>query len=267
MSTSTTQQPAGWHPDPAGTGGHRYHDGIGWTAQVRHGRVVSKPLGPGFARLGDWLSRVLVLTALLSCLLVAYLVWGHRLVADVVHRPDVQLLGDRPQVPASVQDDLGRFALVGVVLCLAYVVVGGLTAVLWIVWQHRLVVSAPKAVRRSPFMHVLSWVLPVVSYWWPLQNVGDLWRAYGADREPTSQSHPVLIPLWWATFVGQPVVASVGVLVLFSSGSSTTTDLLPGLLLVYTAQAVLVVAGAVAARHIVQGLSWRALVHFAASDA
>lgn len=266
MSATTIQQPAGWYPDPAGTGGRRYHDGVGWTAQVWHGKAVSRPLGRGFARLGDWLSRFLVLTALLSGLLVTYFVWGHLLLADVVHRPDVQLLADQPQVPASVRDELGRFALAGAALGLAYAVVGSLTAVLWLVWQHRLAGAAPRPVRRMPFMHVLSWVLPFVSYWWPVQNVGDLWRAYGDDREPTSQSHPVLIPMWWATFVVQPVVSVLGVVIVVSGGSSTT-DVLPGLLLVYVAQFVLVLVGAVLAHRIVQGLSWRALVHFAGSGA
>ena len=70
MSTPGTQpQAAGWYPDPAGTGGQRWHDGQGWTAQVVRGSVDVKSLGPGFARLGDWLGRLLVAWGVIYLLL------------------------------------------------------------------------------------------------------------------------------------------------------------------------------------------------------
>src|SRR3954453_14012612 len=59
MSTPGLQpQTAGWYPDPAGSGGQRWHDGQGWTGQVSMG-ITKAPLGPGFARLGDWLGGLL----------------------------------------------------------------------------------------------------------------------------------------------------------------------------------------------------------------
>ena len=69
MSTPGTQPlAAGWYPDPAGGGGQRWHDGQGWTGQTMHGSLPTG-LGRGFARLADWLGRLLAVWGVLYALL------------------------------------------------------------------------------------------------------------------------------------------------------------------------------------------------------
>lgn len=66
----------------------------------------------------------------------------------------------------------------------------------WLIWQHRAASSVPPAaLRRSPGWHVGSWFIPIVSLWFPFQNVKDIAR--GAQA-PVSG---VLLGGWWALWL------------------------------------------------------------------
>ncbi|KJL45260.1 hypothetical protein RS82_00287 [Microbacterium trichothecenolyticum] len=61
------------------------------------------------------------------------------------------------------------------------------TAVVWVIWQYRAAKQVAGLTRRSPGWHVGSWFVPVVSAWFPFQNITDLWRAVG-DHAPRGRS-------------------------------------------------------------------------------
>ncbi|WP_400995217.1 DUF4328 domain-containing protein [Agromyces sp. GXQ0307] len=69
------------------------------------------------------------------------------------------------------------------------------TGVLWAIWQYRAAKQVVGRTRRSPGWHAGSWFVPIVSLWFPYQNISDLWRAVGLSR-PSWQA------VWWLLFLG-----------------------------------------------------------------
>ncbi len=254
----------GWYPDPAGGGRLRFHDGLGWTAQVSHGEPA-KPLGRGFARLGDWLSRLLAAYSVVCLLLAGYALWGMKMANRVIEAPGTNLTVQPPQVAPDVQADLQSFLSAGYGLLLLSSLVSLTAGVLWLVWQYKLAVSAPTALRRSPGMHVASWFIPFVNWWFPFQNVSNLWRSYGSGRQETqAEAAPMLLPLWWASYLLFPFVAGLGgFLVGASLDPAAPEQVLPRLAFVYALTFALFGGVSLLARQVVQRLSWRALVHYA----
>jgi hypothetical protein len=82
-------------------------------------------------------------------------------------------------------------ALVSVLSSIAFIVSG----VLWAMWQYRAAKQVVGRTRRSPGRHASSWFIPIVSFWFPYQNISDLWRAVGLSR-PSWQI------VWWLLFLG-----------------------------------------------------------------
>lgn len=72
------------------------------------------------------------------------------------------------------------------------------TGVLWAVWQHRAAKQVPGRTRRSPGWHAGSWFVPIVSFWFPYQNISDLFRAIGRSR-------PSWLIVWWLLWVGSNI--------------------------------------------------------------
>ncbi len=68
------------------------------------------------------------------------------------------------------------------------------TAVLWLIWQYRAAKQVTGRTRRSAGWHVGSWFVPIISLWFPYQNISDLWRAVGRTR-PSWQI------IWWLLYV------------------------------------------------------------------
>jgi hypothetical protein len=257
MSTPGTRpQQAGWYPDPAGSGGYRWHDGQGWTGQVTHGSPsASATLGKGFARLGDVLGWFLVLCGIV-CLLGA---GGFAYLAS--SPPDLTAL-DAAATGTAVDDTASGVAgvvLIGDLVLLGVTLLAGVT---WLVWQHRLAVAAPVRLKRSPAMHVVWWFVPVANLVVPRLCIGDLWHAYsarstGSPSEPT----PVVFWGWWALWLSPMLLTPV----MFVSLAGTTTydgaftNLAWTTALLFLAQA----GAAFAARAVVRSLSWRALLYYA----
>lgn len=66
----------------------------------------------------------------------------------------------------------------------------------WVVWQHRAATAVPAGeLRRSPGWHVGSWFIPVVAWWFPVQNISDLIRA---SRAAVSSG---AVAVWWTLWV------------------------------------------------------------------
>ncbi|WP_169053943.1 DUF4328 domain-containing protein [Agromyces sp. H66] len=89
-------------------------------------------------------------------------------------------------------------ALVSVLSSIAFIVTG----VLWAIWQYRAAKQVVGRTRRSPGRHASSWFIPIVSFWFPYQNVSDLWRAIGLSR-PSWQI------VWWLLFLGSNFVIGI----------------------------------------------------------
>ena len=68
------------------------------------------------------------------------------------------------------------------------------TGVLWVIWQYRVAKQVTGRTRRSAGWHAGSWFVPIIAFWFPYQNISDLWRAVGRTR-PSWQS------IWWLLWV------------------------------------------------------------------
>lgn len=94
-------------------------------------------------------------------------------------------------------------------------------AICWLIWQYRAAASCPVGtLRRSPRWHVWSWFIPVVSLWFPLQNVSDLSRASGAALGASLRG------VWWAVGIAGGLASYVAVHFL---GADNVSDLISGL--------------------------------------
>lgn len=84
--------------------------------------------------------------------------------------------------------------------------------VCWVVWQYRAAAALPAgSVRRSPAWHAGSWFIPIVSWWFPLQNVSDL---AGASR---AALRPPILGVWWTLWLASSVIGTVGAMIMPSS--------------------------------------------------
>jgi uncharacterized protein DUF4328/uncharacterized protein DUF2510 len=248
---------AGWYPDPAGTGGQRWHDGVGWTASVTHGGPTtgSTVLGKPFAVLADWLGRMLGLWGVvyLVCALLAASYWMNPPRLDVT-----------PPPPGATPEPLDGMTAVLLLLGLGLMALTLVTGVTWLVWQYKLAVAAPVALRRSPAAHVWWWFVPFARCWIPRGNIGDLWHAYGRQgRGQPSDPTPAAFSLWWAMWLAPGLMAPFLVLVMMRE--TTVEGAVRALLGFYTLSLAAGCLAALTARLVVRDLSWRALLYW--SDA
>ena len=259
MSTPGTQPlTAGWYPDPAGTGGQRFHDGQGWTGQTMHAGSLPKGLGQGFAKLSDWLGRLLGLWGVVYFVLAAVpaYYWMNPPALDLPTQPVA------PGSPATQVDGaIPGAALAGMLGIFALYLLAG---VLWLVWQYQLAASAPATLRRSPGSHVWWWFVPFANYWIPRSNIGDLWHAYGRQgRGEPAEPTPVVFSVWWFLWIGPGLMYPFFVLVLLRA--STLDAAVSAVFGFWTLTLVAGCLSAVTARLVVRDLSWRALLYW--SDA
>lgn len=176
--------PSGWYADPGTPGQLRWWDGTAWSEHVAAAQVPTRgprKLGSGFPALAAalWWLLMAQLVAYVAMAL-AYL-WGLTWGADSADLAWASPAGyDLLEGIAGTMSGLAYFA----------------TAVIWCIWQFSLArATLPGAVRRSPGMHVASWFIPIVSLWFPFQNMRDLWRVHvGASARG-------LLGWWWALWI------------------------------------------------------------------
>lgn len=89
-----------------------------------------------------------------------------------------------------------------------------LTGLVWLIWQFRAARGySPARLRRSPGWHVASWLIPVLAWWWPWENIADLWRlAVGRLTW--------WVRAWWLGWVAGSLLTGVGAALAGAAGDA-----------------------------------------------
>lgn len=173
--------PAGWYPAPDGSTAPWWWDGAQWTSPAPH--PVAQPMSTRrLAKLATATQVLLIVCAAASVLRIGIEVFGIGAVTNYLNGQfaAIDLLNTYDQLTFA-------FSIGTSVALLA-------TGVLWVIWQYRAAKHVLGQTRRSPGWHAGSWFIPVVSLWFPFQNISDLWRAAGRAR-------PGWQILWWLLWI------------------------------------------------------------------
>lgn len=266
MSTSGTEvKAAGWYDDPVGQARSRYWDGQSWTAQTSNAKdptAGSAALGNGFARLSDWVGRMLLLVVLSLVLVVGLIWWGYTLLSPYASNLPVLFQPDSVALTPQLESDLNTVLIALLLAFAASSLLSLTTGILWWVWQYQLAAAAPGQLRRTPGMHLASWIIPIVNWWWPYQNMKDLWAAYRIGHEG-AEATASPIGLWWSVYIGGPFVSGL-VFSMVVLPTSPPDQVLARLAACYAVMFLVYAGAALLARDVVRKLSWRALVFWAA---
>ncbi|WP_413353431.1 DUF4328 domain-containing protein [Microbacterium sp. 1P06AB] len=187
--TDHTSAPAGWYPAPHAGNELRYWNGREWSATPPPAAPASWPT-PAIVRplrgIAGATRILLMVGAVFSFFAVLVEAWG--LVAIEAF--------DRGVAPVSDLELYDRLSVPGSLGSSALLLAAGIC---WLVWQYRAAVRVraanPTAVRRAPVWHVVSWLIPVVSWWFPFQNVKDLVVASRANLTAG------ILGTWWGLWI------------------------------------------------------------------
>jgi hypothetical protein len=161
-------------------------DGARWT-QPHYGSGQRPAVSNTIAKLAMATQVLLIICAVRSVAAIGMETFGITVVTQYINGNESA---------GGLLDAYNQMAAVVPILGLVFVV---LTGGVWVIWQYRVAKQAPGRTVRSPGWHAGSWFIPLISLWFPYQNIADLWRAVGRSR-PSWQI------LWWWLWIGSSVV-------------------------------------------------------------
>lgn len=180
MTDNPTLPPAGWYPAPDGSSASWWWDGARWT-QPHHQLSQQATRTDAIAKLAMTTQVLLIVCVVMSVATIGIETVG-------ISATTSYLNGHTSAIDMIDMYDQSSF-VVTILSALSLVATGAL----WAIWQYR-AAKVTDRTRRSPGWHAGSWFVPIVSLWFPYQNVSDLWRAVGRTR-PSWQI------IWWLLFV------------------------------------------------------------------
>ena len=177
MSTVPTSPPAGWYPAPDGSGATWWWDGARW-AQPGQFVTSQPPRTDGLRKLAVATQVLLIICGVMSLATIGLEIFGLGAVG-------IALDGN-----VAAFDLLTGYDQISILINVAAIAALIATGVVWVIWQFRAAKIAAGQTRRSPGWHVGSWFIPIVTLWFPYQNISDLWKAIGRSR-------PGWLIVWW----------------------------------------------------------------------
>lgn len=188
MTDTPTPPPAGWYPAPDGSSATWWWDGAAWSQP--HDQAGQLPATTdAIAKLATATQVLLIVCGAMSVATIGIETFGISAATGFLSgsATDVGVLDlyDQSSLVVSILSSLVLLA----------------TGIVWVNWQYRVAKQVADRTRRSAGWHVGSWFVPIISLWFPYQNVADLWRAVGRTR-PSWQI------VWWLLWVGGNLMVS-----------------------------------------------------------
>ncbi|GAA1768322.1 DUF4328 domain-containing protein [Agromyces humatus] len=178
MTNTPTPPSAGWHPAPDGSSAT---DGARWT-QPHHEPSQQPATANAIAKLAMATQVLLIVCGVLSVTTIGIETFGISAVTGYLNDHNLAI---------DVFDVYDQSTLVVTILSAVSLIA---TSVLWVIWQYRAAKQVTGRTRRSPGWHAGSWFVPIIMFWFPYQNISDLWRAGGRTR-------PSWLIIWWLLYV------------------------------------------------------------------
>ncbi|MBM7830597.1 hypothetical protein JOE59_001302 [Agromyces cerinus] len=186
MTIAPTPPPAGWYPAPDGSSATWWWDGARWTQQQQQQQhhQSNQPLATtnALARLAMATQVLLIVCGVMSVATIGIETFGISAVTNYLNGLNSAIgvfdMYDQSTFVVSIMSSVSILA----------------TGALWAIWQYRAVKQVTGRMRRSAGWHAGSWFVPIISFWFPYQNISDLWRAIGRTR-PSWQI------MWWLLWV------------------------------------------------------------------
>jgi hypothetical protein len=154
----------------------------------------------------------------------------HRLAPSfqrLVEDPSARIEFDQPSAWISLLSNISLLVMVAT----------GLLFIVWLGTAGKVALARGRQLRRAPWLGAWSFVIPIVALWWPFRAAKDLF----AEGDP---ARPIVVR-WWTLWIA-------GVIGQFVATYSALFDLADALVVAATvATAVIVIAGALAARRVV----------------
>jgi len=219
VTVPTMPQP-GWYTDPYHGPGLRWWDGRGWSPHVRPPR----PRPPAHTGRNERMGRYTVVSQAVLSIVVTVAV-GYvmaRVIGDFGPYLDTAAATPPDQVPPLPDS----FVLLGALSLLG--MVGWIPLVLELMWAYRCATAAAALgipARRDPVWAMVSWFIPVISWWFPYESIRDCLPPGHPERRTVGR--------WWAGYVVGTTGVFAGV-----AAALVSTVALAAVAVVYAAVAV-----------------------------